>query len=248
MIQASLERILSTVDDGAIVLDVGGWAKPFNRADVVLDYMPYATRGLYGSDGPGPERFSSSSWIQWDMCAREPWPLADKEIDFAICSQTLEDVRDPVWVCSELIRVAKAGYIEVPSRLEEQTYGIQGPWVGWGHHHWIVDTSPDRVEFVFKHHVIHGKADTHFPAAFLAHLSADDRVQAFWWEDNFSFEERTFADPESLNEYLHSFVASELGARGLSSLRDRPSRLQASRVLGSTVTRLRQRALRGKQP
>ena len=56
-----------------------------------------------------------------------------------ICSHTLEDVRDPIWVCSEIQRVAKAGYIEVPSRLEEQSYGFQGPWVGWGHHHWLIE-------------------------------------------------------------------------------------------------------------
>ncbi|MHB1710036.1 MAG: hypothetical protein ACYCV7_01335 [Acidimicrobiales bacterium] len=244
----SLERILSTVDDAAVVLDVGGWAKPFDRADIVLDHMPYATRGLYGHDGPGPERFRSDSWIQWDMCAREPWPLADKEIDFAICSQTLEDVRDPVWVCSELTRVAKAGYIEVPSRLEEQTYGIQGPWVGWGHHHWLADVSPGRVQFVFKHHVIHGDADAHFPAAFLAHLSADDRVQALWWEDSFSYEERTFGDAGPLDEYLRSFVTTELGARGLSSLRDRPSHPQISRIVGSAVARLGQRGPGARQP
>jgi hypothetical protein len=241
MIQASRERILSTVDDQAVVLDVGAWARPFHRADVVLDYMPYATRGLYGSDGPGPERFNADSWIQWDMCAREPWPLADKVIDFAICSQTLEDVRDPVWVCAELTRVAKAGYIEVPSRLEEQTYGIQGPWVGWGHHHWIVDTHPRRVEFVFKHHVIHGKDDTHFPGAFAEHLTPEDRVQTLWWEDDFAFEERSFEDPEALDEYLRSFVTSELAARGLSSLREQTPRLHPSRVVDSAVARLRHR-------
>src|SRR5204863_8798249 len=36
-------------------------------------------------------------------------------------------------------RVGKAGYIEVPSRLEEQTLGVHGPWVGWSHHRWLVD-------------------------------------------------------------------------------------------------------------
>ena len=56
--------------------------------------------------------------------------VLDGFFDFAICSHTLEDVCDPVWVCEELARVAKAGYIEVPSRLEEQAWSFQGPWVG----------------------------------------------------------------------------------------------------------------------
>jgi hypothetical protein len=40
-----------------VVLDVGGWGRPFTRADWVLDLMPYETRGLYGRDGTGEERF-----------------------------------------------------------------------------------------------------------------------------------------------------------------------------------------------
>src|SRR3954449_10993879 len=100
--------------DDALVLDVGGWAKPFPRADWVLDLMPYETRGLYGTLEPDAERFGPDTWVTLDMCAHMPWPFADAQFDFAICSHTLEDIRDPIWVCSELARVARAGYIEVP--------------------------------------------------------------------------------------------------------------------------------------
>src|SRR5919198_3858549 len=135
MLRSSLERILRLPDDAA-VLDVGGWAKPLPRADWVLDLMPYETRGLYGELDPAAERFSAETWVELDMCERTPWPFTDGQFDLAVCSHTLEDVRDPIWVCSELIRVARAGYIEVPSRLEEQAHGFQGPWVGWGPHRW----------------------------------------------------------------------------------------------------------------
>jgi hypothetical protein len=238
MIASSVERISSMVGDDAFVLDVGGWAKPFRRADVVLDQMPYATRGLYGSDGEGPERFEEASWIRRDICDRTPWPFADDTFDFAICSHTLEDVRDPVWVCAELARVARAGYIEVPSRLEEQSYGVQGPWVGWGHHHWLVDITaaqstaavpratapgslptrrgPGRasVQFVFKHHVMHGMAAAHFPTEFYRALPEDERVQSLWWEGGFSAVERSFVDAEGLDGYLASYVAAEMERRG----------------------------------
>jgi hypothetical protein len=36
-----------------------------------------------------------------------------------ICSHTLEDIRDPLWVCSEMIRIGKAGYIELPRGLQK---------------------------------------------------------------------------------------------------------------------------------
>ena len=93
------------------------------------------------SGGTATEGLSVSArtlWIEHDICAREPWPFAERQFDFAVCSHTLEDVRDPIWVAAELQRVAVAGYIEVPTLREELTYGIQGPWVGWGHHRWLV--------------------------------------------------------------------------------------------------------------
>lgn len=208
MLAASLARLEATVPDDALVLDVGGWARPLRRADWVIDLMPHATRGLYGHDGAGPERFTPQTWVQRDLCEREPWPFPDDRFDFAVCSHTLEDLRDPVWACSELVRVARAGYVEVPSRLEEQSYGVQGPWVGWGHHHWLVDVRDDEVEFVFKHHVMHGRETDHFPRGFADSLAPEQRVQTLWWEGSFAFRERVFVDEEELDAHLATFVAA----------------------------------------
>src|SRR5689334_4849152 len=149
MLDASLTRFLERLGPDDQVLDVGGWGKPLTRADWVLDLMPYETRGLYGVEGEPPERFTADTWVVRDICDAEPSPFADDQFDFVVCSHVLEDVRDPIRVCSELARVAKAGYIEVPSRLEEQSFGFQGPWVGWGHHHWLIDVEGDSIEFVF---------------------------------------------------------------------------------------------------
>lgn len=240
MIVASVARIMREIPDEASVLDVGGWGKPFRRANAVIDQMPYETRGLYGFDGDGPERFDGSSWARRDICDREPWPFTDRQFDFAVCSQTLEDLRDPVWVCSELVRVAKAGYIEVPSRLEEQTLGVQGPWVGWGHHHWLVDVSPGRVEFVFKHHVVHGHDRAHFPPGFLAQLDELERVQQLWWEGSFDFCERTFVDAPRARRLsrgvrrrrtrqARSFVVDAPGSAGVETHARRPPAAAARR-------------------
>lgn len=223
MLESSVRRILNQLAANDVVLDVGGWGKPFARADWVLDLMPYETRGLYGRDGDQEdERFSTDTWIRRDICSREPYPFADNAIDFAICSHTLEDVRDPLWVCSELSRIAKAGYIEVPSRLEEQSYGFQGPWVGWGHHHWLIEVTGGRLEFVFKHHVLHGRASDHFPLEFWEGLSEEERVVSLWWNESIDAIERVFMTPEELDPYLSDFVASELATR---SVRPRRRRL-----------------------
>ncbi|MBN1527599.1 MAG: hypothetical protein JW895_00955, partial [Thermoleophilaceae bacterium] len=130
MLDSATERIRRELPGDALVLEVGGWARPFSRADWVIDLMPYETRGLYGTPDPEPERFTADTWVQRDLCEREPWPFADGQFAFAVCSHTLEDLRDPVWVCHELARVARAGYVEVPGRVQEMTWAIQGEWTG----------------------------------------------------------------------------------------------------------------------
>jgi hypothetical protein len=212
VLDTSKQRILDRLAEADLVLDVGAGASPFERADWVLDLMAYEDRGLYGYDAATArrERFSAETWVRRDMCDHERWPFADDQFDFAVCSHTLEDVRDPVWVCAELQRVAKAGYIEVPSRLEEQSLGVQGPWVGWGHHHWLIDVTPGRIEFVFKHHVLHGDELARLPEGFAQGLTAEQRVQQLWWDGSFAYGERIFTDAPGLDGYLREFVAAEL--------------------------------------
>ena len=159
---------------GGRVLDVGGATNRLPRADVVIDVLP-------GAD------------VVRDICDREPWPFGDDEFDFAICSHTLEDVRDPIWVCAELQRVARAGYIEVPSRLEEQSWGVQGEWVGWSHHRWLIDVSGDALVFGHKSGAVH-RPGFHFPAGFAKTLTPERRVQWLWWEGSFDARERIFTD------------------------------------------------------
>jgi hypothetical protein len=207
MLDASRRAIEDRLQDTDVVLDVGAWAKPLARADWVIDLMPYETRGLYGYDREAAdERFSADTWVVHDICSRDPWPFADDQFDFAICSHTLEDIRDPVWVCSELQRVARAGYIEVPSRLEEQTWGVQGNFVGWTHHRWLTDLSDNRIDFTLKVHGIHARQRWYFPNSFLAGLSGEDRVLSLWWEGGFECGEQILMSIEELDEYLTSFV------------------------------------------
>ena len=238
MLRSSIERINALPDD-ALVLDVGGWAKPLPRADWVIDLMPYETRGEYGAEPGGPERFTAETWVQRDICDREPWPFADGQFDFAVCSHTLEDVRDPVGVCAELVRVARAGYIEVPSRAAEQTRNRRGV-AGWSHHRWLVEVGEGRIDFVHKPHVLHGQTEFQLPVGFARALAPEEQVRSLWWQGSFDFGERVFLGKGSMEEFLREPViayraraaASEDGAvapvRGLAGRLRR--RLAAART------------------
>jgi hypothetical protein len=211
VLAASAERILAQLPPDAVVLDIGGWAAPFARANCVMDLQPYETRE---NPQPDSERFTQATWVQRDICDHEPYPFDDKQLDFVICAQTLEDVRDPIWVCSEMNRIAKAGCIEVPSRLEEQSYGFQGPWTGWSHHRWLIDVGPGAIEFAHKPHLVNGREQDRFPPEFRQTLSDEERVSTLWWEGSFDFGERIFAGAEDLDRYTADFVRTQMAIRG----------------------------------
>jgi len=163
----NLNQLPQYIKEGDLVLDVGGGARPLSRANYILDFMPWSF-GAHNNNGfllndvwPNPY-FSEDSWIQQDICAREKWPFNDKQFDFVLCRHTLEDIRDPIWVCQEIMRVGKAGYIETPSRLYESLPGIErGRYCGYSHHHWLCEITDEGIEFMFKHAQMHSYGRFH---------------------------------------------------------------------------------------
>lgn len=215
MFEANVTRLLGSLSPDALVLDVGGWACPLNRAQYVLDAEPYDSRGYYKTFGGAPfqggerEWFSRDTWVQRDICAREPWPFADKQFDFVTCSHTLEDLRDPLWVCSELMRVAKAGYIEVPSRVCESTVGVERPkMAGLSHHRWLIDIDGDEIRFLPKYHMIHTDWRFTVPLSHLRSLGKEGAVQWIWWQGSFRFAEVTIHGLGAQERELERFAAS----------------------------------------
>jgi len=209
----NVKEVLSRIKPNDIVLDVGGWACPFNRADWVIDAEPYETRGFYERHGMGKaqggekEYFSKDTWIQRDICDKELWPFKNKFFDFSICSHTLEDIRDPLYVCSELIRVSKCGYIEVPSRLIESCRGAENSKiVGLSHHRWLVDITANHLQFTMKYHLIHSDFQLSFPPSFAKRIPHSETISYLFWQDDFTFCETQIHGIENIHENLRSFV------------------------------------------
>lgn len=73
--------------------------------------------------------------IQADI---EALPFKAKVFDYVYASHVLEHTVDPALACRELIRVAKAGYIETPDPFYEQGYGYPNKERGWSFHRWFV--------------------------------------------------------------------------------------------------------------
>jgi hypothetical protein len=199
-----LDRLLAELPESALVLDVGGWASPHPRADWVIDLGPYETRNWYETIGGAPrghvERFTAESWVVHDVCAPGPWPFEEDTFDFAICSQTLEDVRDPIKVCAELSRVAKGGYVETPAAGVELTRGIESPlWCGWRHHRWLVEPEGDGLVFVAKPHHVHNPLWPAIRSPKLLTAAEDVRVA---WQEELPAREEFLIDAAALDRRL----------------------------------------------
>ena len=231
MLPAAAERILGDLPDDALLLDVGGWAEPFNRADWVLDLMPFQSRGAARSEGPAWERFSARTWFQRDPCERTPWPWPDEHFDFAICL-TLASVRDPIWVCQELSRVARAGYVEVPTIEAELIFDVQGkgPWLGDEHHRWLCEMTGGELVFTHKPHSIHHDWSLRVLPRWRERMAVEDYARGVFWEGDLPARERSLAGGE------HDAVLAELRQR----LRDRfePSSVEVRARQARDVARL----------
>lgn len=209
----NVEQVLVHIRETDVVLDVGGWACPFNRANWIIDAEPYETRGYYAKigmpafQGGEKEFFTKDTWLQRDICDKSPWPFPDNFFDFSICSHTLEDIRDPLFVCSELMRVSKRGYIEVPSRLIETCRGCEtSKMAGLSHHRWLVEIINNHIQFTMKYHLINSDFRLSFPESFKSKLNPKDKISSIFWENSFTFSETQIHGSDHIFEHLHKYV------------------------------------------
>jgi SAM-dependent methyltransferase len=107
----SFRRLHCPVDKEALVLEVGSGGNPYFRSNVLIDAY-YDTRERHYakliSDRPTVLGFV------------ENLPFKDESFDFLIASHVLEHSKDPIKFLSEIQRVSKSGYIEVPDAFFER--------------------------------------------------------------------------------------------------------------------------------
>ncbi len=210
MFPGNVSKVMAMIRPEDRVVDIGGWFKPFVRADYVVDFMPHSSRGLGGKIGDGKERFSAQTWVQMDLCDRKGLPFEDKAFDFSVCSHVLEDIRDPVFLCSEIIRISKRGYIEVPSRLVELCLGVQSKrYCGYHHHRWLVSVSDRKLTFIHKSALPLTNWKLRLPVRRARRLLGEKAVSWLFWEGSFEYEEHLFIAFGEAAGYFRELVRGE---------------------------------------
>jgi uncharacterized protein YbaR (Trm112 family) len=116
-----------------LVLEVGGGQHPHPRADVVVD--KYVVDDFERARG---EQLNLSRPLV--VADGEQLPFADDVFSYSIASHVLEHARDPARFACELSRVSAAGYVQVPSREAELSFG-------WPFHPWLIDLDAGALVF-----------------------------------------------------------------------------------------------------
>ena len=237
----NIPRLLAETAGAARVLDVGGAHRPLNTATHTLDALAYSERGPLLIPEV-PERFSTVNWLQFDMCDR-PWPYPGRHFDFSFCAGTLEDVRDPIGVCRELMRVSRAGYIETPSRLCEIFHERRGYLfrrivgrkfaVGHGHHRWFCELEGEGVRFLAKTITAVGSRKFFLTRAELGrNLTEAESAIGLFWQDRFPVREWLLIKPGETEAELARFKREALRA-----LRDADAEQRAVRMAAAADPR-----------
>jgi len=140
------------------VLEVGGGHNPHPRANIVVDKFVESNFHRSGDI----KVLKNQKFIQVDG---ENLPFKDKEFDYVICCHVLEHVENPVKFLSEQFRVAKRGYIEIPSLIGEYLSPKEShKWVLHEHNNVLYLVDKQKINFTSPYdlvELIQGYLPTH---------------------------------------------------------------------------------------
>jgi len=140
------------------VVDLGAGHAPHPLADLVVD--------KYVDDNF--ERESALALhLPLVVADGHQMPFADGAFSYVVASHVLEHATDPILFASELSRVAAAGFVQVPSREAELTFG-------WPFHPWLIDLHDGVLAF-------HARGDQAAPMGELFHKAAAESLVFSLW-------------------------------------------------------------------
>lgn len=172
----SLRRLHVPVDKNALVLEVGSGGNPFFRSNVLCDAYLDTRERHYAkliSDRPTVLGFV------------ENLPFKDDSFDFVIACHVLEHSKDPEKFLSEIQRVGRGGYIEVPDAFFErlacyldhrlEITDIDNELIIRKKQNYIQDVETEKL-FSNKVKPIFGKIVSQYPFSF--------NVRYYWYKNN----------------------------------------------------------------
>lgn len=125
-----------------LVIDIGSGDKPFWRANVFFDNL--SLDNLQRSTYENTIR-TIGNFINGDITKTK---FKNNAFDFSYCSHVLEHVERPDLAIKEIMRISKAGYIEVPNGIVD----LINPFYS---HLWFVFLDKNKLSFYRKSEKLH---------------------------------------------------------------------------------------------
>jgi hypothetical protein len=155
------------------VVDVGGTAGGWSKdvVDAIVDFNPI-------------ESNSSIRFFKCDITDIDSYHELNEYVekngkfDFCICSHTLEDIINPVFVTKQLAKLANGGFIAFPSKYRECAR-FEGNYRGYIHHRWIFDVEGQSIMAYPKVNFIEN--DPFFDS--IADLDENRKDLSFFWKN-----------------------------------------------------------------
>ena len=128
----------------------------------------------------------------------ETLPFKDKEFDYVILSHVLEHVPEPLKFKKEIERIGKAGYIELPTKLNDNmVFGCDEEILG---HKWWFEFDDDNQKLVFAKRIDALEKFVSVGSVFkLTEIFQDSFILQLYWSDNIPLEMR---DPYVLDKKI----------------------------------------------
>ena len=170
----SREHMLAMVADNPdwSVLDLGCGADGIQLANTYADYEDRT------------QSYPNNRFVKTDACNT---PFEDKEFDFVFAIHLLEHIPNPSDICSELMRIGKRGYIEVPTPFFDN-FVLGNSWEPpHGHVKWVTFDNVKK-EIVFKpRHQIVAESIAATDTTFLLPFFRGSMVTEIYWENTIEF-------------------------------------------------------------
>jgi len=150
---------------------LSGWS--YNYCDAIVDFNDLSINDInikhFKCDITHPDSYSDIlEYIN-----------KNGKFDFCICSHTLEDIINPIFVCEQICKISKEGYIAFPSKFRELSR-FEGNYRGYIHHRWIftVNTSIiiayPKINFLENNYIFDR----------IANLNDNIKDLSFFWKDS----------------------------------------------------------------
>ena len=162
------------------VIDVGGsingWS--LNYIDAIVDFI----------DVPETNTNKNIKHFKCDITHPDSWKdillyvEQNGKFDFCICTHTLEDIMNPVYVAEQIQKIAKEGYIAVPSKYRELMRFENGSngYRGYIHHRWVFDI----INTIFTGYPKINYLDSTDIFDTIADMDDNKCDLSFFWKDN----------------------------------------------------------------